>query len=567
MKVIISVVAVLAAIALVPLLAIITFVGVTSTLLSCGTAGSTATLTSAPGDLATFLAAIVQHESGGNYTAHSPTSTASGAYQFIDTTWASEARAAGFSQYAGMPAAVAPPAVQDAVAGFMAQAIYNSPAGAHSFANTAGAWYLGHVPTASEMDFAPPGNGGLTPRAYEAAILTIMAKSAPATLLSAQTPAPAVGPSGVQKLISDMGPNTVHPAALPAGYSFYAHAELDNPTPPVGMNATTAWGTVWTEQGGSNATNTRVEVANEQLWLWSKSQARWVEAQASAAPTGGDYLNPSSGPFDNGSEPADTRTEADGGTSVKIIPSAWFHFWPAQGRVQINQSDIGGAFTTFSARLVLDQANGPDDRAQAHFVAAAGADWWGSVDSPWPNNAQIAYGGFSEIGTGWASYTANTMGAQIATNPPPFTGSGNAALTAACTPPAAPGGPVLVSAGSLAAVWPQVLTFLEAQLGKPYLWGGTGPDRWDCSGLVQAAFASAGIRLPRTSEQQFAATAASGIRYDQAQPGDLLFSEGIPPGHVRVYIGNGLAIAAPFTGAFVRIEKVDPGELTGVTVP
>lgn len=129
-------------------------------------------------------------------------------------------------------------------------------------------------------------------------------------------------------------------------------------------------------------------------------------------------------------------------------------------------------------------------------------------------------------------------------------------------------GPALVSQGALAAAWPTILAFLQAQLGKPYAWGAIGPDSYDCSGLVMMAFRAAGINLPRTSELQYAATVSGTIPLDQAQPGDLLFSEGNPPGHVRVYIGNGLAIAAPFTGAVVRVEPVgDPGLLTAVTVP
>jgi peptidoglycan DL-endopeptidase CwlO len=119
-----------------------------------------------------------------------------------------------------------------------------------------------------------------------------------------------------------------------------------------------------------------------------------------------------------------------------------------------------------------------------------------------------------------------------------------------------PYAPALVSQGALAAVWPTILAFLQAQLGKPYAWGAIGPDSYDCSGLVMMAFRAAGIALPRTSELQYATTVSGTIPYAQAQPGDLLFSEGNPPGHVRVYVGNGLAISAPHTGVNVRIEPV-----------
>jgi cell wall-associated NlpC family hydrolase len=108
------------------------------------------------------------------------------------------------------------------------------------------------------------------------------------------------------------------------------------------------------------------------------------------------------------------------------------------------------------------------------------------------------------------------------------------------------------------------IAFALAQLGKPYVWGATGPDAFDCSGLVYAAYAAAGIHIARTT---------FGWRQDgpqvplsQLQPGDLLFSagsDGTPasPGHVVMYLGGGQVIQAPQTGEVVQI---DPLDLTGV---
>ncbi|PDP89596.1 hypothetical protein CQJ94_00030 [Glycomyces fuscus] len=83
-----------------------------------------------------------------------------------------------------------------------------------------------------------------------------------------------------------------------------------------------------------------------------------------------------------------------------------------------------------------------------------------------------------------------------------------------------------------------VLDFARAQIGKPYVWGGTGPDGYDCSGLVQAAWAQAGVSLPRTTYDQV--NAGTRISRDEVQPGDLLFfySESAPS-HVGIYSGNG----------------------------
>ena len=92
-----------------------------------------------PNGVDSFLSAIRQHESGGNYQAYNAGGGASGAYQFIQSTWSSEAQAAGFTQYANGPASAAPPDVQDAVAKHMAEAYYKQYG---SWQDAAEAWYM-----------------------------------------------------------------------------------------------------------------------------------------------------------------------------------------------------------------------------------------------------------------------------------------------------------------------------------------------------------------------------------------------------------------------------------------
>jgi cell wall-associated NlpC family hydrolase len=94
----------------------------------------------------------------------------------------------------------------------------------------------------------------------------------------------------------------------------------------------------------------------------------------------------------------------------------------------------------------------------------------------------------------------------------------------------------------------KAVAFAYAQLGKPYQWGATGPGSYDCSGLAQAAWASAGVAIPRDTYQQFAALPH--IALSAIQPGDLLYYEGV--GHVAMYVGNGYVIDAPQTGSFVQ---------------
>jgi len=95
------------------------------------------------------------------------------------------------------------------------------------------------------------------------------------------------------------------------------------------------------------------------------------------------------------------------------------------------------------------------------------------------------------------------------------------------------------------------IKYALAQVGKPYQWGGTGPDAYDCSGLVQQSYRAAGINLPRTSEMMLGTGQKIDAQY--IAPGDLLFPD---PGHVQIYIGQGNIVEAPSTGLKVRVVPV-----------
>ncbi len=99
----------------------------------------------------------------------------------------------------------------------------------------------------------------------------------------------------------------------------------------------------------------------------------------------------------------------------------------------------------------------------------------------------------------------------------------------------------------------KALAFARAQLGKPYVWGATGPDSYDCSGLTQAAWKAAGVTLPRTTYDQVGA--GTTVPLADARPGDLIFFYD-DISHVGVYIGNGMMIHAPKPGAYVREESI-----------
>ena len=82
-----------------------------------------------------------------------------------------------------------------------------------------------------------------------------------------------------------------------------------------------------------------------------------------------------------------------------------------------------------------------------------------------------------------------------------------------------------------------------SRLGRPYVWGATGPDQFDCSGLVQWSYAQAGIHLDRTTYQQI--NDGIPVPRSQVRPGDLVFPHA---GHVQLAIGNNLVVEAPVFG-------------------
>ncbi|HTR91255.1 MAG TPA: C40 family peptidase [Trebonia sp.] len=101
------------------------------------------------------------------------------------------------------------------------------------------------------------------------------------------------------------------------------------------------------------------------------------------------------------------------------------------------------------------------------------------------------------------------------------------------------------------------VSYAEAQLGKPYLWGGTGPAAYDCSGLVMMAYRAAGVTIPRTSQMQW--QHLPHVPKSKVIPGDLVFFAGADgtakkPGHVGLVIGKNTMIEAYATGFPIRIS-------------
>ena len=128
-------------------------------------------------------------------------------------------------------------------------------------------------------------------------------------------------------------------------------------------------------------------------------------------------------------------------------------------------------------------------------------------------------------------------------------------------------GPVLAapsaSAAAAAAPGPAAATAVQtalAQIGDPYVWGSSGPDGFDCSGLTQYAYAAAGISLPHSSRAQ--STLGTPVSRSQLMPGDLVYFYS-PVSHVGIYVGDGKMVHARTHGLPVAVTSVDQAGYRG----
>jgi peptidoglycan DL-endopeptidase CwlO len=152
---------------------------------------------------------------------------------------------------------------------------------------------------------------------------------------------------------------------------------------------------------------------------------------------------------------------------------------------------------------------------------------------------------------------------------------GNFSVVSADMPPASSAAGCTTAGGVPAIAAPNqavatAIAYAEQQLGKPYQWGGTGPDAFDCSGLVMMAYRAAGIDIARTSQAQWATEPR--VSASQVEPGDLVFfvgADGTPtsPGHVGLVIGNGKMIEAYATGFPIRVASYTDRDPIGFTRP
>jgi len=139
------------------------------------------------------------------------------------------------------------------------------------------------------------------------------------------------------------------------------------------FRAFSVWGQVYESRKGSPARNVRVSVKHIQGWILSRSTGKWRRVVKSKGVFGRNYREDFQG---NASIDAPLRREKGGVVSSTLGNGYNFHFFPTKMRRAIDPRDIGGVVTLYSARVIKDDRNGPDDRHRARYLASAGGDYW-----------------------------------------------------------------------------------------------------------------------------------------------------------------------------------------------
>ena len=297
------------------------------------------------------------------------------------------------------------------------------------------------------------------------------------------------------------------------------------------VDAVSATGRVWVSSSSGQVTSPDGSPIYGQL---AAPPARPVVA-AAATPDGNGYW----------------LAGSDGG--VFAFGDAGFH--GSTGGLRLNAPIVGMASTPDGRGYwLLGSDGGVFSFGDAQFHGSLGA-----VPPASPLRRMVAdpAGGYWLVGASGDTYPFGPTGSRpsvaVASPAPPVT----FAAAAGAAPPAA-----VPSAA-------RVVAFAEAQIGKPYAWGGTGPGSYDCSGLTQASWGAAGVPLARVAAAQF--NDGVPVPVGAAALGDLIFwsTNGTVAGiyHVGIALGNGRMLDAAKPGTTVRVEAIWPGAYPLATQP
>lgn len=208
---------------------------------------------------------------------------------------------------------------------------------------------------------------------------------------------------------------------VPPSYNWAKHPRVGVGNHPDrhGFTAVSAWGQVYEDIHGSPARNVRVSCRDICLWILSKRTGRWHRVNASKGVNGANYVEDFSG---NASKPAALRQEPHGAVSATLGGGYNFHFYSIRSRAPIDSSDIAGVVSMYSARVIMDDPNGVDERGLARYLASAGADYWlDRYVAAGPGTvADVGIGKARYLTPQWTTFTMSTLSLhRLEKHPPP----------------------------------------------------------------------------------------------------------------------------------------------------
>ncbi|SMO85946.1 hypothetical protein SAMN06265379_11079 [Saccharicrinis carchari] len=225
-----------------------------------------------------------------------------------------------------------------------------------------------------------------------------------------------------QTLIDDMKlPHEGLPHGVPEHFDWQAKPRVGyGNNLPKGWSAIIPWGQVYFDIDQIMVKNTAVYLRHLQVWYLSKSTQKWIQVQLSSNINGAYYVEDFQGDV---SQPADIFKE-NTGVSVQLIKDHNFHFWPEEGRCEIQADDIDGVWVSMQGRLKQVDDKKVDDRSKARLLLSVGADYWLSKNATWDQwktNGDVGIGRFKYLNAQWQWFNMHTLtDRQLDENPPPF---------------------------------------------------------------------------------------------------------------------------------------------------
>jgi hypothetical protein len=248
--------------------------------------------------------------------------------------------------------------------------------------------------------------------------VTVLARPGESTGLTGPVAGSARGTAGctdgaevARQLAKDMtGKHAGHMHGVPLTYNWAKHPRVGAGNHPerYGFHAVSAWGQVYEDADGSPANNVRVACRDISLWLLSRRTGQWRRANASKSVNGANYVEDFSG---NVSKPANLRQEPDGAVSATLGGGYNFHVYALKERTVIDPSDVAGVVSLYSARVIVDDPAGPDERHLARYLASGGADYWldEHVGAAPGTVADVGIGKARYLGPDWLTLTMSTL--------------------------------------------------------------------------------------------------------------------------------------------------------------